>query len=147
MIYFIQAGEGGPIKIGYSRDALKRIANLQAASPVLLSALAIIPGEIRDEFALHRRLQSERLHGEWFRPSDAVLDAATNPPSPMTPPPRRGIAKHPRRFAVPDPPADMLGPVRFRDDFVERPGLPPPRQRRETGPRLAFDRDAPWWRR
>lgn len=55
------------IKIGFSRNLLKRIAKIQEYSPEKLTVHAKFPGSIRDEILLHRRFQEYRLNGEWFR--------------------------------------------------------------------------------
>lgn len=44
VIYFARAGHSGPIKIGFSRDAVVRLSNLQTASPFRLKLLATIAG-------------------------------------------------------------------------------------------------------
>jgi hypothetical protein len=72
-IYFIQAGESGPIKIGVSLQVDKRLEGLRTSSPVCLRLLATKPGEQVDEWLLHKKLASHRLHGEWFDPHEDVL--------------------------------------------------------------------------
>lgn len=73
-IYLIQLGEHGPVKIGYSSDPKKRLDALQigAAEPVYLRAL--VAGAHHEEQALHRKYDEFRLRGEWFNPSDDMLD-------------------------------------------------------------------------
>jgi hypothetical protein len=71
MIYFIQAGETGPIKIGYTEGAgtlETRFAALQGANAAELRLLATRFGSIEDERQFHRRFAAGRLRGEWFRP-------------------------------------------------------------------------------
>jgi len=75
VVYFIQAGEGGPIKIGYASNFSKRLAALQTGCPVELSVLGMMPGGPREESELHVRLRWHRTRGEWFAPTDAVLRA------------------------------------------------------------------------
>lgn len=65
-VYFVQGVDGGPIKIGTSRDVGARIADLQCASPVRLRLLGSVPGDATLERRLHRRLAHHRVHGEWF---------------------------------------------------------------------------------
>ena len=70
-VYFIQAGEGGPIKIGVAKDVEKRLKGLQTASPKTLVLLASIPvrGSIKAyamERDFHFRLSGYRIRGEWF---------------------------------------------------------------------------------
>jgi len=73
-VYFVQAGEGGPIKIGTSDKVPDRIAKLQTANPHKLSLLGTVAGDEEIERALHARFASIRLEGEWFRPGRELLD-------------------------------------------------------------------------
>lgn len=73
-IYFLQAGVVGPIKIGFSGQAAQRLRALQAMGPEPLTLLGWMPGVLDGERALHRQFKRSRLHGEWFRPSDDVLE-------------------------------------------------------------------------
>jgi hypothetical protein len=75
-VYFIQAGGTGPIKIGKTGgDPMRRLSDLQTGSPVPLRLIGII--ETREiassERAFHRAFESDRLHGEWFRPSRELV--------------------------------------------------------------------------
>jgi hypothetical protein len=72
-IYFIQAASGeGPVKIGWTRDVpSRRLAALQAGSPVELVIVATIPGGPAMEAELHAFFDAYRRHGEWF---DAPAD-------------------------------------------------------------------------
>lgn len=70
--YFVQAGEGGPIKIGATRNLLVRFRTLCAMSPVPLRLLGVMKGDAEDRCYL--RLGAFRLHGEWFAPSSVVFD-------------------------------------------------------------------------
>lgn len=65
-VYFVQAIDGGPIKIGVTADLATRLRDLQIGSPQLLRLIASVPGDQRLETALHRHLSTHRLHGEWF---------------------------------------------------------------------------------
>ncbi|MGH3499336.1 MAG: GIY-YIG nuclease family protein [Nocardioidaceae bacterium] len=72
-VYFIQSVDGGPIKIGVSRDPVARLASIQLMSPMRLRIIGVIPeGGRRTEQQLHERFASGRLHGEWFRPSTSL---------------------------------------------------------------------------
>jgi len=72
-LYFIQANEGGPIKIGASRDPHARLEAIQANCPFRLKILTMVfcdtpYGAWHLERKLHETFASGRLHGEWFRP-------------------------------------------------------------------------------
>jgi hypothetical protein len=74
--YFIQMGDGGPIKIGVSADPQRRMKDLSVASPHELRLLATMPGN--HERALHERLATSRRPAggsEWFDPTAEVLAA------------------------------------------------------------------------
>lgn len=71
-VYFI-ADEDGYIKIGHARNVLSRLASLQTASRQNLRLVATTSGSQADERALHARFASDRVRGEWFRPSPALL--------------------------------------------------------------------------
>jgi len=62
-VYFIQAGESGPVKIGKAGDPIARLKALQTGSAARLNLLAVIDA---DEHALHDRFADHRVAGEWF---------------------------------------------------------------------------------
>lgn len=75
MIYFIQAGPGGPIKIGFTKYAVEgRMAALQTGNPVALKLLGTREGTVEDEADLHERFDFCRLRGEWFYPTEDLLE-------------------------------------------------------------------------
>lgn len=75
-VYFIQRTDG-PVKIGCAVDVFQRMAALQTASPEPLRLIGvIILGGYSMERYLHQALAQYRLHGEWFAPTELVLDVA-----------------------------------------------------------------------
>jgi len=72
-VYFLQSGQDGPIKIGYTTDIQKRIKALQTAHPFPLKLLLVINGNVDDESKLHKKFNSLRLCGEWFSPDEKLL--------------------------------------------------------------------------
>lgn len=72
-IYFIRAGEDGPIKIGKANNPTRRIFNLQIGHPEKLHLLAVIDGSDSAESDLHAKFSSSWLRGEWFNPSPEIL--------------------------------------------------------------------------
>lgn len=74
-VYFVQAGEDGPIKIGVSNEPLSRMAEMQTCMPHTLRMLAFHPGTRAEEQSLHKRLAAFRIRGEWFHPCEEVLAA------------------------------------------------------------------------
>lgn len=74
MIYFIQQGKTGPIKIGYSNNVNERIKSLQSASPEKLVLLGYINGTRKQEQLIHRFFHKYQMEGEWFTPAPRVLN-------------------------------------------------------------------------
>lgn len=72
-VYAIKSISTNFVKIGYSKDPQKRLADLSTASPTPLELIAIIPGSMSDEKALHNRFADYRANGEWFSLDGPVL--------------------------------------------------------------------------
>lgn len=72
-VYILQRSDTGQIKIGFSYDVSRRIAELETAGGSRLSPLVVFPGGKRDEQDLHRRFAGQRRLGEWFDPSPDLL--------------------------------------------------------------------------
>lgn len=66
MIYFIQRGDAGPIKIGYAKDLGTRLQNLQTWHDEPLRVVGVIEGDRTTERQMHERFASLRIRGEWF---------------------------------------------------------------------------------
>ena len=68
MIYFIQSGLKGSIKIGYTDNNIQeRMQALQSASPEKLYLLATMKGNKDEEQKLHKQFAEYRQQGEWFK--------------------------------------------------------------------------------
>lgn len=66
-VYFLKPiGMDGPVKIGCSKQPQGRLQTLDIWSPFPLELMAIVPGDHKDERALHWHFRDSRLHGEWF---------------------------------------------------------------------------------
>ncbi len=73
MIYFIQHGVEGPIKIGYTNaKPSHRLSQFQAGNPVKLNLVGTMPGGESEEKELHRKFMIYRERGEWFHPSEEL---------------------------------------------------------------------------
>lgn len=74
MIYFIQEGKSGPIKIGFTINNIKsRLADLQVGNSRKLYVRAYFDGDKYDEKELHYVFGKYRLNGEWFTPAPEIL--------------------------------------------------------------------------
>ena len=71
MIYFIQQGIAGPIKIGKTEDMKSRMHDLQVGNP---DQLRLVGVQDRDEITLHIKYRDHRLRGEWFKASQEIVD-------------------------------------------------------------------------
>jgi len=76
VVYFIQAENGGHVKIGRTDDLAKRLQGLSTGRPDALVVLGAIPGASEDERRIHEALAEYRDRGEWFLPHPAVMAAA-----------------------------------------------------------------------
>lgn len=76
MVYFIQQGLDGPIKIGLARNPDARRDQLQTGHAEHLYLRAVRRGEADLERWLHARFAEGRLRGEWFRADTPGLDDA-----------------------------------------------------------------------
>lgn len=73
-VYFIQGQTTRLIKIGYASSVGARLTLLQCGSPDLLALIGHEPAPREREAVLHRQFADARAHGEWFRPTHALLD-------------------------------------------------------------------------
>jgi len=74
VVYFIQAGIDGPIKVGVASDVAARVASLQVGCPFPLALLGTVPGGFSAERRLHSMFSEFRMQGEWFEPDWSVLN-------------------------------------------------------------------------
>ncbi len=81
MIYFIQAGENGPIKIGRADNPQERLKQLQTANPYELKMLwventldTLGQSEAEYELELHQLFKLLKIRGEWFKPGEDILN-------------------------------------------------------------------------
>jgi len=72
MIYFIENGQDGHIKIGYAKAPEKRLKELQTGTPYPLKILKTIEGDRKAEQAFHTVFGYCRVKGEWFKPDQKL---------------------------------------------------------------------------
>lgn len=82
-VYFIQRGNDGPVKIGFSRNPRVRIRKLQEASGDRLRCLCVAPGTFELERRTHLALHHHRIAREWFHPAPDVLARAAEMTIPL----------------------------------------------------------------
>lgn len=73
MIYFIRAGEDGPVKIGHTKNVKSRLVLLQTAHHVKLRVIRSLDAPASAEGWLHQHFAKTRLSGEWFRFDETML--------------------------------------------------------------------------
>lgn len=75
-IYFIQAQDNGPIKIGFTGDnPRKRMVKIQSDCPWPVQLLGAIEGTVSQEKQIHLVLARYKTQGEWFEPHPHVVAA------------------------------------------------------------------------
>ena len=74
VVYLVQSGEDGPVKIGTSTlgGLRRRLDALQIGNPVPLLLRAVFAGDRREERELHGRFAAAHVGGEWFLPAVLV---------------------------------------------------------------------------
>lgn len=156
VIYFVQAENGGPVKVGYAQDLAARLVGLQTSHPEKLVVIATMTGDESTERELHARFAHLRVRGEWFSPGADLMafvrslaspvtarDTSRNDSSPVTPNravPSRAepcLAEPPRPPAGGAPGPKLLGLIPA--DRVTVPALPPEGDRRKDASRRAED--------
>lgn len=73
MVYFIQQGTDGPIKIGKADRPFQRLVELQTAHADELRLLGVLRGGLDLEAELQARFADGHIRGEWFRADTAGL--------------------------------------------------------------------------
>lgn len=76
MIYFVQAGVDGPVKIGRAADINKRMSGLQTGSAESLTLLREVAGGVLVEKWLHKKFHEHAIRGEWFMFAPEMLTIA-----------------------------------------------------------------------
>ena len=74
VIYLIQTTDAsGAVKVGWTRDLVGRLTNLQQAHPVPLRVLLVFSGSRKVEQEFHEKLARLRLRGEWYNLKESNL--------------------------------------------------------------------------
>lgn len=73
VIYFVQQGQSGPIKIGRTRNIRGRLDQMANNNSCELLVRALVPGSVMLERELHMRFGRHLLRGEWFHPHPEIV--------------------------------------------------------------------------
>jgi hypothetical protein len=73
VVYFVQAVDGGPIKIGTSIRLTERLRSLARDAGKELCVLAVVDGSYGEERSLHRRFAHLNVVNELFEPGADLL--------------------------------------------------------------------------
>lgn len=76
-VYFLQGVETKRIKIGVSFNVPNRMAQLVSSEPLELLGVIKGGGE-KLERELHKKFAEQRVHGEWFKPSQELFEYIEN---------------------------------------------------------------------
>ncbi len=80
-VYFIRAGESGPIKIGSTVNMAKRLEMLQVGHHRSLKCILKLAGGEDLERKLHGRFRHLHIRGEWFRAGPDLREFIRGPRS------------------------------------------------------------------
>jgi len=72
-VYCIRNDAAGAVKIGFSKNPMRRIKQLQTASPSRLRLVGMLESAQAFETALHEEYAHRRISGEWFDDSDTQI--------------------------------------------------------------------------
>lgn len=83
MIYFVQVGRDGPVKIGFTRNLVRRYRRLRGQYPgKSVAVLNFIEGTRPDERRMHYRFGKLWIEKELFRLDGELLDYLRSLPEP-----------------------------------------------------------------
>jgi hypothetical protein len=72
IVYFVQREEG-PIKIGFTSDIVRRLAELRKDAGSAVALLACFPGGKPDELRMHERFAPWAIGEEWYARCDELI--------------------------------------------------------------------------
>jgi len=82
VVYFLQEGDVGPIKIGFTTDLTGRIKTLQTSNSKQLNLILDIPGNKDIESFLHKKFIRDKVKegggDEWYHPSFELTNFIKN---------------------------------------------------------------------
>lgn len=72
-VYFIRSAEDGPVRVGTSSRVTHDLRHIQRNNALPLEVLCVTPGSKLLEDKVHRLFLGDRLHGDWYQPSDSLM--------------------------------------------------------------------------
>lgn len=78
-LYFIRDSKGN-IKIGKTKNIIKRISQLQTANSYHIYLVLFLPGEQEYERSYHDFFNRYKIKGEWFRPNPHLEECIKGKP-------------------------------------------------------------------
>lgn len=84
-VYWVKAGDTGPVKVGHAANVPARIRELQTGCPWPLILLRTEPGDRDLEGALHCYYRARQVRAEWFLLTNAEVQVSLDG---IRPPPR-----------------------------------------------------------
>lgn len=112
-VYFIQAVDGGPIKIGKALDVHTRLSQHRRDTGKDLVVLGILDGYTELEKELHGQFSGFRVHGEWFEPAQPILDLITTQTIPFD-----RVQSRSNHLGYTKPPTSVIG-FTDKDSLIE----------------------------
>lgn len=73
VVYFIQGKKSRLVKIGRSKNLLRRVQTIWTSCLEGIDVLGAVPGGDELERSLHSEFRILRAHGEWFEPSPDLM--------------------------------------------------------------------------
>ena len=110
-VYFFQALEGGPVKIGHSGDIEMRRRQLESVYGRPLVILKIVAGSQQEEAAFHERFAPYRIDKtEQFRPGPRLIEFLEG--SPIVTGPDEEMTRLAMQFRLPDEDIALIDELR-----------------------------------
>lgn len=72
-VVYIARAEDGRVKIGWSSDVMRRIAELRKKQRCGVQLVACVPGDKPDELRLHSQCKHLLIADEWYRDDGTIL--------------------------------------------------------------------------
>lgn len=75
VVYFVQGLQTEYVKIGFAADFYARLSQLKSAGadPIHVLGIMTVSEPRVVERKLHKKFRADRVHHEWFRPSQALI--------------------------------------------------------------------------